>query len=81
MILHDSYKAEAFEALEAIPRILDRQHKAGGPVAPEMDAFVEGLWARYQKNVEEYNLDPGEAIYDALDDTLAVLKADAFGKK
>lgn len=81
MILHESYRDDAFEALEAVPRILDRQRTANGPVAPEMDAFVEGLWARYQKNVEEYGLDAGEAVYDALGDTLKALSANAFGKK
>lgn len=73
MILDPGYKTEAFEQLACMPDILKKRQAASEPVSLETSWFTDMFWAKYQKSIQEYGIDPEEAAFDAFEETLQSL--------
>ncbi len=72
MILHDDFKQDLLERLQGTPDSLFETHGKGKAVILSDESVIEALWARYEKSITEYGVDPDYAFRDALHDVCGI---------
>lgn len=72
MILRESYRQDLVADIKELPDDLFTNVGTSKSAVLSDDDVVERLWGLYQKSIEEYDVDPGYALRDALFEVLGI---------
>lgn len=72
MILKREYLDDLKQAIREEPDDLFNKNGFSKGFILSSDDTLENLWMNYQKSIEDYDLDPATAFYDALDTVLGI---------